>query len=174
MAWPPTAGQVRSDLRRSSTQVPDDDLVPFIAAAVAHLESGDQGHPGIGPHGGQSLVANRRFYRRGDLVLPWRAASVELLTVNGAEVEFTFDPEESPRIVFGPLGPGRIRAEYTAPSTVPADVERAAVVLSAHLWLQARPGAGGVEGTASPMGWAVPNRVWQLVGNYALANEEAC
>lgn len=173
MSWPPTVAKVRADLRRSSIQVPDADLTAFIDAAVQLLETGDGTHGGIGPHQGQSCVSVRRLARRTNLVLPWRAAEVTKVFVNDVEVDFDFDPNESARMVRGPFTPGRVRVEWTAPDVVPAFVERAATALAAHLWLQARPGAGGVaEGAASPMGYAVPNRVWQMVSGYALGSEE--
>lgn len=175
MSWPPTTAEVRADLRRSSTQVTDADLQPFVDAAVQLLENGDGTHGGIGPHRAQISVSVRRLARRANLVLPWRAAAVTRVTVNDAEAEFTFDPDESQRIVLGPFEPGRVRVEWTAPDKVPAYVERATIVLAAHLWLQARPGAGGTggDGATSPMGFAVPNRVWQLVAGYMLGSEES-
>jgi hypothetical protein len=157
MAWPPTPAEVRAELRVDAERAPDADVSDFIARALAKMERT------IGPRRGQAFVSVIRLWDADtELPLNHRAGSVESVTVGGVAVSFEFDADSDPWMVYTPsvVGPGRVVIEATAPNGVPDDVRGALVGLAAHFWLQARPGlAGGTTTAASPMGYAVPNRI---------------
>lgn len=166
MSWPITADDVRNELAQSptSSRVQDDDLASIAESAMSKVENV------IGQHRGQTLRAAIHVRRRVDeVVLPHKAASVTSVWLDGVEVVgATFDPDESERVVQVPsIGPGRVVVAYVAPTTVPADVESATIVLAAHEWLQRRPGMGGAGDGANPMGYAWPNRVVQVLAPHA-------
>lgn len=159
MSWPPTAQDVRGVLQVQVEELPDAEANPFCEAATATAEKI------VGRRSGQEFVYVVTLRDALDeLYLPRAAVSVQSITENGTArdvASWEFEPtDDQYRItaVGYRFGPGRIVVRQTAPSTVPADVERAAIALACHRLRQDRPGIGAPDGPTSPMGYATPNR----------------
>lgn len=126
----------------------------WVERTAGPFESGTQTHTA---DGGPSVT------------LPVLAAAVTAVTVGGSPVtEFTVDVNAG--IVYGPFTRGRqnVIITYTVGGPVPAPVKLAATMLACHLWEVASQKGPALdnEWTAVPTGFAVPNRVKELLAPY--------
>ena len=105
----------------------------------------------------------------GKILLPIRPASVTSVMV-GEEAVTDYTVDLNAGIVYAAFADGRqnVTITYTVGGPVPAPVKLAATMLACHLWEVASQKGPALdnEWTAVPTGFAVPNRVKELLAPY--------
>lgn len=164
MTWPISGDDVRQALKNANpATASDEELDRWALVAMGRIEQE------IGPRRGQTAVWDTTVdYWWREQVLPHEAASVASITLAGRTWDYLefrgpcYIAARWPYLAH----PGHLVVEWTAPTTVPAEVEEAAITFAAFIARQRkvginRPGNPAVE---TPQGFAIPNAVMELLG----------